>query len=784
MSSIDFFNGDEFAYKVWSSKYALPGEETPEDMWRRLSREACKRDPVKTQDYYFKLFEDFKFVPAGRILAGLGSDKKVTYGNCYVIPILGDTLEMIFDAAKEIAITYSHGGGVGTDVSVLRWVGAPVHNSASVSTGSVSFMELYSFVTHLIGQKGRRGALLISMRDSHPDIELFIDSKSVPNSRTVQLLKQFKSILPELLDEEYKLVEKWLVNRQIEFANISVKVSDEFLETVKKEGKWELYFENDVVKTSRTVSARDLWMKIVSSAWKSGEPGILFWDKMTSYSNSEYFQPFSSVNPCGERPLPDYGVCLLGSVNLSKFTKQPFFERFNPSEPLDTYIDFEMLGQVVSGGVRFLDLLIDDEQNYPLEKQKQVQLEARRIGLGIMGLADLFVRLGVVYGSDDSLYVTETVMRFIRDMVYSTSIELAKEKGSFPAFVSKKYLQSPFVKELPKEFKNEIARSGIRNVELLSIAPTGSISVIAGASSGIEPIFSLQYDRYSYILDQLVKVYHPLLKERYKDEVPENSIEGDSRWITAHEIDPERRILVQAVCQRYVDASISSTVNLPVSATIEDVAKIYEFAYFQGLKGVTVYRSGSREDILRKRDSKVSRRIISTYKRPFEMNSKTYRFEYRGEKYYVAISSDESGLPREAFVISSEHSEWQQAAAFLLSKLLRKVQSESDVKEIVDDLRSFKEIHGRGVVYNDCYLPSRVGIIAQALELSCPGVKQEVEKTVSSQVVEIKGDFQLVPDNYKVQSCPSCSTLWLVPEGIDLFSCDKGCPKCGHSICS
>lgn len=778
MSLSDYFY-DEFAAQVWLTKYKANGEKTPEDMWKRLATTVSKFD-TKDEDYYFEILKDFKFVPGGRILAGLGVDKKVTFGNCYVIPIHDDTLESIFQAAKEIAITYSRGGGVGIDITPLRWRGAPVHNSANTSTGAVSFIDLFSFTTNLIGQKGRRGALLVSIEDTHPDIEEFIDIKSVPTDRTKQLFEQAKKLVA-LDDSEAEVLLRWLVNRQIEFANLSVKLTDDFLEAVESDSSWELSFSNGIVKVSKQVSARKLWNKIIHSAWKSAEPGILFWDKVKKYSNSEYFQPFLTVNPCGERPLPAYGVCLLGSINLSKFSKEPFYTEFNPSEPLSEYIDFESLDDVVYRSVRFLDTLIDADANYPLPQQKEVQQTARRIGLGIMGLADLFIRLGVTYGDDNSLYITEEVMKRIRDAAYLASISLAEEKGSFPGFDKNKYLEQSFATTLPRSIRQRIRKNGIRNVELLSVAPTGSISIIASTSSGIEPVFSLSYERFSATLNQTSKILHPLVREYLEFSGKEfQDLKNDSRWITSHSIDPDRRIEMQAQIQKFVDASISSTVNLPFETSEEEVARIYKLAYQKGLKGVTIYRAGTREDILRTQPVPV-KTAKKKFTRPFQMSGSTFRFDYREEKYYVAVSLDEDHFPREVFVVSSEHSEWQQATAFLLSKLLRSSQDRETLKKIIQDLYSFKEVHGRGVVYQGYFLPSRVGILAQALRLV---TEEQEDDSESSEVIKIEGDFQRIPDGYKIQTCPSCGSVWLVPESMDLFACDKGCPSCGYSVCS
>lgn len=533
-----------------------------------------------------KYIRDKKFMPAGRILAGRGLDKhgrKLTLSNCYVMPKVEDNIEDIFDIAKYMARTYSYGGGVGLNLSKLRPRGARVNNAASTTTGAVSFMDLYSLVTGLIGMKGRRGALMLNMDIQHPDIEDFIDVKN-------DLSK-------------------------VNFANISVNVSDEFMQAVEDDRDFKLRFtveaSGEVVE--RNINARSLFKKIARNNWNMAEPGILFQDRIDSWhlmSEDEDFS-YAGVNPCAEEPLPAFGSCNLSSINLSEFVKKPYTP--------EAYIDWISLRQMVRDGVIYLNDALDENMLlHPLKKQQEVSADLRQIGLGLMGTADMFIKLGVRYGSDESIALIEKLGETLINEALQQSALLAKEHGPFPLYKKEKVMASPFFKANANEKTVEMVEAyGLRNSQLLTIAPTGSISTLIGCSNGLEPIFQVAYTRKSESLhnqDTYYKVFTPIIKEYMEVNDIKTEEELPDFIVTTSNLKYKERIDVQSAWQQYIDASISSTVNLPEETTVEEVEDLYRYAWEKGLKGITVYRDGcARSGILitenRKRKS-ASDRIL------------------------------------------------------------------------------------------------------------------------------------------------------------------------------
>lgn len=572
--TVEAFEGDELRARVFYEKYALKDEDgvtvetLPEQMWKRVATEMAS--PEKTKELrdewaekFRWLLSDFRFVPGGRILFGAGQTRRSTLLNCYFMPIKEDSIEGIFEWCKEAARTYSFGGGVGTDISVLRPKGAPVNNSAIHSTGAVSFMELLSTTTGTIGQAGRRGALMITIDVNHPDILDFLDIKN----------DQARS--------------------QVKFANISVKVSDKFMKAVEEDGDFDLEYENRKVRMRKTVRARDIWKRLVKSAWASAEPGLIFWDAVKRFSPTEYGgMEVEGVNPCSEQALENYGNCCLGNINLSLFVKDEFTE--------DARVDWENLDRSLSYSVRFLDNILDyNEKKHPLGFQTEASQRSRRIGVGFTGFGDMLVKLGKKYDSDDAVEFTDEIFNHIKNTVYSSSSKLAEEKGSFPAYDPEKHFESPFLDSLDGEVLQGVKEKGLRNACILTVPPVGSGSVLAGTSSGIEPIFALSYLRRSESLSkEQFRVYHPLVgsyMEKFgisgEEDLPET-------FVTSHEIKPEFRVRMQAAIQKHIDSCISSTVNLPNDISPEEVEKIYFQSWKNGCKGVTVYREGSREGVL------------------------------------------------------------------------------------------------------------------------------------------------------------------------------------------
>lgn len=527
-----------------------------------------------------KAIKDKKFMPAGRILAGRGLDKlgrKITLSNCYVMPKVEDNIESIFDTAKYLARTYSYGGGVGLTISKLRPKGSKVNNAANTTTGAVSFMDLFSMVTGLIGMRGRRGALMLNMDCNHPDIEDFIDVK---NDLT-----------------------------KVNFANISVNIDDKFMNAVKNNGEYELYFmvESTGEEIRKVVKARELFRKLARNNWNMAEPGVLYTNRIDSWhlmSEDSDFE-FAGVNPCAEETLPAFGSCNLSSINLAAFVKKPFTG--------DAYFEYDKFGDMVRDGVIYLNQVLDENMNlHPLEQQKEMSRDLRQIGLGIMGLADLFIKLGVKYGSEESLEIVHKIGKTMVNEALRQSALLARIEGPFPKYNEEAVLKSPFllsnadndVLELIKEY-------GLRNSQILTIPPTGSISTLIGCSNGVEPIFQISYTRKSeslHHIDTYYKVFTSIVKEYMDYNNISNEEDLPDFFITTSNLNYKDRIDVQSAWQQYIDASISSTVNVPNEFTVEEVEELYIYAWEKGIKGITIYRDGcARSGILITDKPEVSR---------------------------------------------------------------------------------------------------------------------------------------------------------------------------------
>lgn len=548
------WNMDELQKSIWRNKYQYK-EESFNEWIERISGGNHK---------IAKLIRERKFLFAGRILANRGlyrDNIKVTYSNCYVLEPPEDNLESIFDTAKNLARTFSYGGGVGIDISKLRPNGAEVHNAAKTTSGAVSFMDLYSMTTGLIGQKGRRGALMISMDISHPDIEEFIDVKT-----------------------DLEKVTK---------ANISVKISDEFMKAVKNKEKYTCKFLMEPTKEEITkqVDAYELFMKLVKNNWGYAEPGMLFWDNIRKYhllSEDKEFK-HDGVNPCAEEPLPAGGSCLLGSMNLSEFVVEPFTD--------NAIFDMEKFKACVEDCILGLNEVLEEGLSlHPLKQQQKSVSQYRQIGLGVMGIADMLIKLNIRYGSEESIDLCDKISKSMLNSAVKKSALLAKERGTYEKYNEEAIFKSPFfINNIDEGAKELVKKYGLRNSQILTIPPTGSISTMLGISGGIEPMFNISYTRKTETLhsqDVYYKVYTPIVKEymNLKDITDENEL--PNTFVTAMNLKPEERIAMQAAWQKHIDASISSTINLPYEATIEDVYNIYMSAWENKLKGITIYRDG------------------------------------------------------------------------------------------------------------------------------------------------------------------------------------------------
>ncbi len=571
------------AQRVWRSKYRHGGDGAPpdadiRDTWRRVAQAlaSVEREPGRWVPRFLHLLEDFRFIPGGRILAGAGTTRDVTLFNCFVMGIIEDSIDGIFAALREGALTLQQGGGIGYDFSTLRPAGTRARRVGTVASGPVSFMRVWDVMSAtLLSTGSRRGAMMATLRCDHPDIETFIRAKHEPG-----VLTHF---------------------------NLSVQVSDAFMEAVERGEDWPLVFPVDALDGQtleraegtvrrrwtgrdgpvdcavlRRVSARALWEAIIRNAYDYAEPGVLFIDRINHDNNLGYREHITATNPCGEIPLPPYGACDLGSLNLARFVIAPF----SPEARLDT----AALQDAAAVAVRMLDDVIDLSR-FPLPQQAEMARGTRRIGLGITGLADAMVMLGMRYGSPESLAFARETMQAICHAAYRASIDLAREKGPFPHLDRAAHLERPFIRHLPEDIRDGIARHGIRNSHLLAIAPAGSISLLANnVSSGIEPIFAFEQRR--RIIDpDLVPREHVV--EDYAYAVWKAQHPGEllpPAFTTAHETLPLEHLQMQAAVQEYVDNAISKTINLPAEIPFEDVATVYSEAWRLGLKGCTTYR--------------------------------------------------------------------------------------------------------------------------------------------------------------------------------------------------
>ncbi len=760
------FDNDSLRARIFYEKYALrdsekePVETKPGQMWRRLAQELASVESAEQRDQWERSFlwllSDFKFVPGGRILHAIGNPNKVTALNCYVIPSPHDSLPGIYRTALELAETFKRGGGCGVDISTLRPKDSPAHNAARVSTGAVSFMELYSLTTGIIGQQGRRGALMITISDSHPDV---LDFCKIKRNRS-----------------------------SVRYANISVRVTDNFMRAVENDDEWLLHYENaeDGIEVKRTIRARELWNELTVGARDWAEPGCLFWDTIRSYSSSDRYPGMEAVstNPCAEEPLEPFGDCCIGSINLAAFVNDPHSQNAN--------LDIASLEKATRYAVRFLDNVLSwNEGRHPLHGQEEAALRGRRIGLGIMGLADMLCKLTLRYDSDEGIEFAERTAEKIKLWAYDESANIAAEKGPFPIFNAAKHLENPFFKDFPPQLIEKMENKGLRNVTLLTIPPTGSIAAMAGVTSGIEPIFDIKYVRRSESLSESVfEIEHPLIAEYKKTNESRNEDPLPAYFVTAHAIAPEKRVLMQAGLQRHIDQAISSTINLPKDTPVETIETIYHLAWEQGLKGVTVYREGSREGILltEKQAKRQAVKIVpaKVTPRPATLIGITARERTPFGTAFVTINYA-NGNPREPFEVfvrlgkaGSDLEADAEAIGRLLSLILRlpsPMTREERLREVIDQLE-----HIGGSRFSG-FGPERVRSmpdgIARALSrfletviskegnLRLPAPENAISRNGDLHDAAITGDF-----------CPRCRQASLVTQQ----GCLR-CRDCGYKEC-
>lgn len=571
------------ARHIWETKYRwlkegrIP-EAGIEETWQRVARTAAAVESAEQdrwEEAFYEVLCGFRFLPGGRILAGAGTARRVTLFNCFVMGLIEDDMESIFEALKEGALTMQAGGGVGYDFSTLRPGNCVARSTGRIASGPVSFMHIWdAMCTTVLSTGARRGAMIASLRSDHPDIETFIDAKREPGR-----LRHF---------------------------NLSVQVTDAFMEAVEAGRDWPLVFPDDSLEqdiNAETVMcrwpgfdepvscrvlarrpARKLWERIMRAAYDTAEPGVLFIDRINEFNNLACRESITTTNPCGEIPLPPYGACNLGSVNLVRFVRNPFTS--------GARLDLDAVRDTVGVATRLLDNVIDCSE-FPLEKQAEQARGSRRIGLGITGLADALVLLGLDYGDAAARREAARVMETVCHAAYRTSIELAREKGSFPFYEREAYLESRFVRSLPEDIRSGVAEHGIRNSHLTAIAPTGTISLLANnVSSGIEPVFDFRFSR--KVLNQAGEYERFDLEDyalRAWREQGGDITNLPAEFVDARSIPPGAHLEMQAVLQAHVDNAISKTINVPEDCTFDEFRNLYQLAYEHGLKGCTTFRS-------------------------------------------------------------------------------------------------------------------------------------------------------------------------------------------------
>lgn len=742
MTIQEWLNNEDLPVTIWEKKYRNGNENF--EQW--LDRISGNDDEVK------RLVKEKKFIFAGRILSNRGvKDRKITLSNCYVVTPPEDNLESIFEAGAKMARTFSYGGGCGLDVSKLRPRGAVVNNAAKSTSGATSFMDFYSYITGLIGQEGRRGATMLSMSCEHPDLIEFINLKSNLDTCTK--------------------------------ANISVRVTDAFMKAVETNADFTLhYIMEDGSKITKTINARDTFMLLAQRNWEMAEPGILYWDRIANYNllQNTGFE-YAGVNPCAEEPLPAGGSCLLGSINLSELVVNPFTDQ--------AVIDFVTLAKTVDIAVKALnDVLIEGLALHPLQEQRDSVNDWRQIGLGTLGLGDMLIKMGVKYGSPESLRIIEEVYRNIAITAVLSSIKLAKDKGAFPKCtdgVKRAMYHSDFIQNLqmPDEVRRDIEQYGLANSQLLTCAPTGTIGTMLQVSTGVEPNFAFSYNRRTISLNSEEKTYQVESKIVRDYKKVTGATQLPDYFISSGDINYHDRIAVQAVLQRYIDASISSTVNLPNNTTIEDVFNLYVEAWKQKLKGITIFRDGcQREAILstdKKKEGSSSEYEMSKANQltPIKKTSDDCIGRKRtlitgcGTLHLTAFFDRQTGQLLETYFSKGSKG----GCALFMTGLSRMVslaaRGNISINDIVDQLMSAGTCPSyavRKATKNDT---SRGASCPVAIGYALLDMYHELMK-------ELNLDINFMDNTPVGPKCPKCG------EPIQMVEGCMTCPSCGYSKCS
>lgn len=755
------------AESIWDLKYRFkaadgtPHDRTVEDSWRRVARAlaAPEAEPQLWEDRFYAALQDFRFLPAGRILAGAGTGREVTLFNCFVMGTIPDSLDGIFNALREAALTMQQGGGIGYDFSTIRPRGAEVKSVAADASGPLSFMDVWDAMCRTIMSAGsRRGAMMATMRCDHPDIEDFIAVKADP--------------------------------ARLRMFNLSVLVTDAFMAAIRDDASWDLQFGG---KVYHTLPARDLWNRIMQATYDFAEPGVIFIDRVNAMNNLAYCETIAATNPCGEQPLPPYGACLLGSINLARLVREPFAE--------DAHVDATELDDLVAVAVRMMDNVVDVSR-FPLKAQQAEAQAKRRIGLGVTGLADALIMKGLRYGSEEAAAQTAAWLHRIARAAYRASVALAREKGAFPLFETEGFLASGTMQAMDADIRDEIARHGIRNALLTSIAPTGTISLYAGnVSSGIEPVFAYRYTRKvlqkdgSRTEEEVEDYAVRLWRERFGDaELPDY-------FVNAQTLAPHDHVRMQAAAQRWIDSSISKTINVPADIGFEAFKDVYLQAFESGCKGCTTYRpnevTGAVLSVPEQADSLPGEApgqgggtlpveggdviyMADPLDRPGELEGRTYKLKWPDSNHAIYVTVNDIILagrrrPFEVFINSKnmEHYAWTVALTRMISAVFRRG---GDVSFVVEELKAVFDPRG-GAWMDGKYVPSILAAIGGVLErhmveigfLAGEGLGLKTDPT--AQVVGL--------DAPRGPSCPACGSF-----DMRMIEGCMTCAACGHSKCS
>ncbi|OAH07662.1 Ribonucleoside-diphosphate reductase NrdZ [Rhodobacteraceae bacterium SB2] len=744
------------AEQIWDMKYRLktaddePIDACVEESWRRVAKDLARveAEPGIWEEKFYAALEDFKFLPAGRIAAGAGTQRKVTLFNCFVMGTVPDDMGGIFDMLKEAALTMQQGGGIGYDFSTIRPKGALVKGVAADASGPLSFMDVWDSMCRTIMSAGsRRGAMMATLRCDHPDIEDFIAAKSDP--------------------------------ARLRMFNVSVLVTDPFMAAVKADDDWDLVFEGRIYKT---LSARKLWDQIMQSTYEFAEPGVIFIDRINQANNLSYCETIAATNPCGEQPLPPYGACLLGSINLARLVEAPF-ER-------GAQLSAAALQDLVATAVRMMDNVVD-ASSFPLEAQALEARNKRRIGLGVTGLADALLMLGLRYGSEAAVRQTEDWLHAIARAAYLASVQLAKEKGAFPLFEADPYLASGAMQGMDEDVRAEIATHGIRNALLTSIAPTGTISLYAGnVSSGIEPVFAYAYTRKvlqkdgSRSEEEVVDYAVQMWRDKFGDaDLPDY-------FVNAQTLAPKDHVKMQAAAQKWVDSSISKTINCPEDISFEAFKEVYSAAYESGCKGCTTYRpnavtgsvlsvSESSETTPETDQGAEVIYMSEPLDRPQALEGQTYKLKWPDSEHAIYLTVNDVVVnghrrPFEVFINSKnmEHFAWTVALTRMISAVFRRG---GDVSFVVEELKAVFDPRG-GAWIKGKYIPSILAAIGGVLETHMVAIG-----FLEGEGLGLKQDPQAVMPagaSGKGKACSSCGQYDLrMVEGC------MTCASCGYSKC-